>query len=78
MKKQSGISLGRKFIGLIIFFSLFFNLTSLWPRPNDWLREELTWRAQREKEMLSPESWLTIVGLFWLHPGKKLHWGKQF
>ncbi|MCD6193186.1 MAG: DUF1684 domain-containing protein [Candidatus Aminicenantes bacterium] len=70
MKKQRGISLGRKFIGLIIFFSLFLNLNSLWPRPNDWLREELTWRAQREKEMLSPESWLTIVGLFWLHPGK--------
>lgn len=32
-------------------------------------KEELTWRQEREWEMTSPTSWLTIAGLFWLEEG---------
>ena len=32
--------------------------------------EELErWRARRQAELTSPESWLGLVGLFWLEPG---------
>ena len=27
------------------------------------------WRARRQAELTSPESWLGLVGLFWLEPG---------
>ena len=33
--------------------------------------EELErWRARRQAELTSPESWLGLVGLFWLEPGR--------
>ena len=32
--------------------------------------EENAWRAQRDKQMQSPKSWLSIAGLFWLKEGK--------
>ncbi len=33
--------------------------------------EELeSWRARRQAELTSPESWLGLVGLFWLEPGR--------
>jgi uncharacterized protein (DUF1684 family) len=34
------------------------------------LREEAAWRAERDREMRSEESWLTISGLFWLDEGE--------
>src|ERR1700722_8491388 len=33
-------------------------------------REEMEWRAQRARELSSPDGWLTLVGLEWLKPGK--------
>jgi hypothetical protein len=35
-----------------------------------WLTEEAAWRAERDREMRSEESWLTISGLFWLDEGE--------
>lgn len=35
-----------------------------------WLTEEAAWRAGRDREMRSEESWLTISGLFWLDEGE--------
>lgn len=32
--------------------------------------EEAAWRAGRDREMRSEESWLTIAGLFWLEEGE--------
>lgn len=33
--------------------------------------EELeSWRARRQAELTSPESWLGLVALFWLEPGR--------
>ena len=32
--------------------------------------EEAAWRAERDREMRSEESWLTIAGLFWLDEGE--------
>jgi uncharacterized protein (DUF1684 family) len=34
------------------------------------LDEETEWKAQRDREMRSDESWLTIAGLFWLEEGE--------
>jgi len=34
------------------------------------LAEEAAWRAARDREMRSEESWLTIAGLFWLEEGE--------
>ena len=34
-------------------------------------REEIErWRAHHEAELKQDEGWLTVVGLFWLHPGE--------
>lgn len=68
--KKRGLTCGGKFIWLIIFVLLSLSLVQLWSKPDDWLAKELAWRAQREQEIRSSESWLTIVGLFWLHPGE--------
>jgi hypothetical protein len=35
-----------------------------------WPAEEAAWRAGRDQEMRSEESWLTIAGLFWLDEGE--------
>ena len=34
-----------------------------------WQQELGEWRAQREKEIAAPDSWLTLAGLEWLKPG---------
>ena len=31
-----------------------------------FVKEEMEWRVQRDKQMRSPTSWLTVAGLFWL------------
>ncbi len=35
-----------------------------------FVKEEMEWRAQRDKQMRSSTSWLTIAGLFWLENGE--------
>jgi len=34
-----------------------------------FLKEEADFRAQRERKLTSPEGWLAVAGLFWLHDG---------
>lgn len=34
-----------------------------------WRQQLTTWRAQRERELIAPDGWLTLVGLEWLKPG---------
>lgn len=36
---------------------------------HDWKQQLDAWRAQREKELIAPDGWLTLVGLEWLKPG---------
>ena len=31
-----------------------------------------SWRATREKSLKAKDGWLTLAGLFWLHPGKNI------
>ena len=35
-----------------------------------FIKEEMKWRAQRDKEMRSPTSLLSVAGLFWLEEGE--------
>ena len=37
--------------------------------PADYRQEIQDWRADRKKSLTRPGGWLTLVGLFWLHPG---------
>ncbi|MBT9331770.1 DUF1684 domain-containing protein [Paracidobacterium acidisoli] len=37
--------------------------------PAQWKSDLLAWRADREKGLAQPDSWLTLVGLDWLQPG---------
>ncbi len=39
------------------------------PETDDFKKIEMTWRAEREKSMKADDSWLNIVGLFWLKEG---------
>lgn len=39
-------------------------------KPTELPAEEAAWRAERDAEMRSEESWLTIAGLFWLDEGE--------
>jgi uncharacterized protein (DUF1684 family) len=36
----------------------------------NFVKEEMEWRAHRDKQMRSSTSWLTIAGLFWLEKGE--------
>lgn len=36
---------------------------------NDFEEQERAWRAQRLASLTKPDSWLSLVGLFWIHPG---------
>ena len=38
--------------------------------PPEHRQEIERWRARRLERLKSPEGWLTLVGLFWLEPGK--------
>lgn len=51
---------------------IFFSLACLPVRGNAQKlpAEEASWRAGRDREMRSEESWLTISGLFWLDEGE--------
>src|SRR3954451_12636520 len=34
-----------------------------------YLDEVTKWRAEREASLKAPNGWLSVAGLFWLHPG---------
>ena len=36
----------------------------------DFIKEEMKWREERDRQMRSPTSWLTIAGLYWLDEGE--------
>jgi len=36
----------------------------------EFVKAEMEWRAQRDRRMREPTSWLTIAGLFWLEEGE--------
>ena len=58
---------------LIMIPALIFFLLPCPPGQNNvekWPVEEDAWRAGRDQEMRSEESWLTIAGLFWLDEGE--------
>jgi hypothetical protein len=55
-------------IPALMLFSLPFLLAL--KNADKWLAEEAAWRAERDREMRSEESWLTIAGLFWLDEGE--------
>jgi uncharacterized protein (DUF1684 family) len=40
------------------------------PHAEAYRREIFEWRARRLEGLRSPSGWLTLVGLFWLEPGK--------
>lgn len=41
------------------------------PAPRDPQRDAWqAWRAQRRQELVGPEGWLSLVGLYWLAPGQ--------
>lgn len=55
-------------IPALVFFSL--PCLPAMKTADKWLAEEAAWRAGRDREMRSEESWLTISGLFWLDEGE--------
>ena len=63
--------------GLIAFLLLASTLTAQTPAapkpPADptaeWKQRIATWRVQREKELATPDGWLSLVGLEWLKSG---------
>lgn len=61
----------------LVLFSLLFQGTAIkvkasFPEKEDqsFEKEEEVWRSERDKEMRSPLSWLTIAGLYWLEEGE--------
>ncbi len=53
----------RLLMGIAIFAALLMAET---PNYTQSIRQ---WQQQRDKSLRSEDSWLTLVGLFWLHPG---------
>lgn len=53
----------RLLIGIVVFTALLMSAT---PDYSDSIRH---WQQQRDRSLRSPDSWLTLVGLFWLKPG---------
>jgi uncharacterized protein len=43
---------------------------SAWDEPPDYRNQILAWQSHREAGLRSRTGWLTLVGLFWLKPGK--------
>ena len=67
-RKNSRLWKARIMIPALMLFSLPFLLAL--KNADKWLAEEAAWRAGRDREMRSEESWLTIAGLFWLDEGE--------
>jgi uncharacterized protein len=55
-----------KLIGILIAASMLLTAATI----EDYKAEVLNWQKQRDAKLRKPDSWLTLVGLFWLKDGK--------
>ena len=70
--------LGNKKLSLILASFVFFlcpiskdaSIQEEMTEGRDFIKDEMAWREQRDQQMRSPTSWLTIAGLFWLEEGE--------
>jgi uncharacterized protein (DUF1684 family) len=72
--------IGKKLVPLLGIMVLFFfsfqavmeegRAVAFGDENENFVKEEVEWRAQRDKQMRSSTSWLTIAGLFWLEEGE--------
>ena len=58
------MAMARYLIGMVIF-----TLISLAGAPTGYADSIKAWQIHRNDGLHKPDSWLTLVGLFWLHPG---------
>lgn len=58
------------FLGTILWGTSLTGLCQQKQEDEKFVEEEMAWRAERDKGMKSPTSWLTIAGLFWLEEGE--------
>jgi len=64
-KTETGITLGIISILLILISAIHCS-----KEDPEFVQAELQWRSERDQQMRSPTSWLTIAGLFWLEEGE--------
>lgn len=64
-------------LGIMVLFFFFLQWVveegrarSLVDEDQRFLKEEIKWREERDKQMRSSKSWLSIAGLFWLEKGE--------
>jgi len=57
-------------VGFFLMANGSFSNTTSTIKNEDFDKEEMKWREERDKSMRSPTSWLTIAGLFWLDEGE--------
>jgi len=57
-------------VGFFLMVNGSFTNTTNAIKNEDFDKEEMKWREDRDKSMRSPTSWLTIAGLFWLDEGE--------
>jgi len=57
-------------VGFFLMANGSFSNTANAIKNEDFDKEEMKWREERDKSMRSPTSWLTIAGLFWLDEGE--------
>lgn len=55
-----------KLIGILMAASLILSAASF----DEYKADVLNWQKQRDAKLRQPDSWLTLVGLFWLKDGK--------
>lgn len=67
MRKK--IALFTVIVGFFLMANGSFSNTTSAIKNEDFHKEEMKWREERDKSMRSPTSWLTIAGLFWLDEG---------
>lgn len=72
LKNKNFISacLFTSFLGAILWGTSLTGLCQQKQEDEKFVEEEMAWRAERDKGMKSPTSWLTIAGLFWLEEGE--------
>jgi uncharacterized protein (DUF1684 family) len=64
-KTETGITLGIISILLLLISAIHCSKEN-----PEFVQAELQWRSERDQQMRSPTSWLTIAGLFWLEEGE--------
>ena len=57
-------------VGIFLMTNGAFSNTTSAIKNEDFHKEEMKWRKERDKSMRSSTSWLTIAGLFWLDEGE--------